>query len=327
MERFSKKQKVSELKDGDRVDDVFFVKFKKSVSQYAKGYYLELTLSDGSGRSIDYKYWGEGLGEGAVRAIYDSIKADSIVHIQGRVSIYKDKLQMATNMPDRIEVLKPGQYNESDFVKQSKKNSDEAYARLLGLVSEVKKPKIKQLLENIFKDKEFEAKFKKHPGAIDIHHNWVGGLLDHTLEVAAYCKTSWELYPQLDKDLLIAGALLHDIGKLEEIEVTSRIKGVKKGQLIGHLVLSAVFVSKKCDEVGLDEETKNKIMHIIVSHHGKGEYGSPKEPMFPEALVVYYADELSARLGEMSEFVEDLKSATEDEFVFNKRYSRNILIR
>jgi 3'-5' exoribonuclease len=326
MEKFSKKRKISEFKDGDRVDDVFFVKFKKGMAPYSKGFSFELTLSDGSGRSMEYKYWGD-TNETAVRALYDSMKADSIVRVQGKVALYREKLQMTTNAPDRIEVLKPGQYDEADFVKQAKKNIDEMYGRLLDFVSEVKNPKIKELLSSVFKDKEIEGKFKKHPGAIDIHHNWVGGLMEHVLEVAEYCKKSWELYPQLDKDLLIAGALLHDIGKLEELEVTSRIKGTRKGQLTGHLVLSAVFVSNKCDEAKIDAETKDKLMHIIVSHHGKSEYGAPKEPMFPEALAVYYADELSARLAEMTEFIEESKQSTEDEFMYQKRYNKNVLLK
>ena len=126
---------------------------------------------------------------------------------------------------------------------------------------------------------------------------------------------------------LIAGALLHDIGKLEEIEVTSRIKGTKKGQLAGHLVLSAIFVSKKCDEIEMDDEIKNKLLHMIVSHHGKSEYGSPKEPMFPEALVVYYSDELSSKVAEMLGFVESAKSETEDDFMYHPRNKKNILLR
>ena len=141
-----------------------------------------------------------------------------------------------------------------------------------------------------------------------------------------YCRLSWDYFPQLNKDLLIAGALLHDIGKLEEIGVTSRIKGTNKGQLTGHLILSAIFVSNKCNEFQLDEAIKNKLLHIIVSHHGKLEFGSPKEPMFPEAVAIYYADEMSSKLAEMLEFIEDAKLSTEDDFMFHRRSGKNILL-
>lgn len=326
MEKFTKKKKISELKEGDIVDDIFFVKFKKGMTQYAKGFSFELTLSDNGGRNIDYKYWG-GQEEAKVKSLYDSIKADSIVHVQGRVSVYKDKLQLATNEPFVIKVLEEGQYNAADFVKSAKKDVNILYSRLLEAIELVENPKIKELLNLVFKDRGIEIKFKNHPGAIEIHHNWVGGLLEHTLEVLNYCKLSWETFPQLNKDLLIAGVLLHDIGKLEEISVTSRIKGTNRGQLTGHLVLSTVFVSNKCDEVKLDAETKDKLLHIIVSHHGKLEFGSPKEPMFPEAVAVYYSDELSSKIAEMIDFIEDAKLSTEDDFMFQTRSRKNIMLK
>jgi 3'-5' exoribonuclease len=326
MEKFTKKRKVSELKEGDFVDDVFFVKFKKGISSYAKGFAFDLMLSDSSGRNIEYKYWGS-QDEAKVKSLYSSIKADSIVHVQGRVSMYRERLQLATNEPSVIEALKEGQYDASDFVKAARKDVNALYSKLLSSIESVENPKIKELLNAIFKDKKMEAKFKTHPGAIEIHHDWVGGLLEHNLEVLNYCKLSWETFPQLNKDLLIAGAMLHDIGKLEELEVTSRIKGTKKGQLMGHIVLGTIFVSNKCDEIGLDAEIKDKITHIIVSHHGKLEFGSPKAPMFPEAFVVYYSDELSSKIAEMIEFVEDYKSSTEDEFMYHQRNARNILLK
>jgi len=326
MEKFIKKQKVSELKDGDTVDEVFFVKFKKGVNPYAKGFLFALTLSDNSGRSIEYKYWGN-RDETKVKTLYDYIKPDSIVHVQGKVASYNGNLQLTTNEPNVIEVLEKGQYDEADFIKSAKKDKDMMYSQLLKTIEIVENPKLKDLLNRIFKNPGIEAKFKNHPGAIEIHHDWIGGLLQHTLEVLDYCKLSWELFPQLNKDLIITGGLLHDIGKLEELDVTSRIKGTNKGQLTGHLVLSTIFVSNKCDEVGLDEELKDKLLHIIISHHGKLEFGSPKEPMFPEALVVCYADALSAKLAGMIEFVDSAKSSTEDDFMYDRRGAKNIFLK
>lgn len=326
MEKLAKKRKVSDLKEGDAVDDIFFVKFKKGVSPYVNGFAFELTLSDNSGKNIEYKYWG-GRDENKVRAIYDSLKPDSVVHVQGKVSAYRGKLQLATNEPAIIEALQEGFYDNADFVKPSRKDPDRMYSELLKAISAVENPGLKKLLSGIFQDKDIERRFKTQPGAIEIHHGWTGGLLQHTLEVLSYCRTSAENYPQLDKDLLTAGALLHDIGKLEELTVTTRIKGTKKGQLAGHLILGTIYVSRKCEEYGLDADTQDKLLHIIISHHGKLEYGSPKEPMFPEAIVVYYADELSAKITEVIEFVADSKADTEDDFMYHKRYGKNILLK
>jgi 3'-5' exoribonuclease len=151
--------------------------------------------------------------------------------------------------------------------------------------------------------------------------------MQHCLEMIRFCSTACDLYPELDRDLLVAGALLHDIGKLEELEVTSRIKGTQKGQLVGHIALGLVTVSKKMEEFGFEEDLKNKVLHLIVSHHGHLEYGSLKEPMFPEAVVLHYADELSSKTTEMLEFIKDGKASTEDEFMYSKRNERNIFLK
>jgi len=326
LEKFEKKFSVAELKEGMVVDDIFFVKFKKGISPYQKGYAFELTLSDSSGKNIEYKYWG-GPEEEKVKALYESILPDSVVRVQGRVSSYKDRLQLVTNEPMTITVLSPGQYDPSVFLKRSRKDVSAMKKRLYELIGYVKNEEVKNLLSGIFEDEGFIKRFSEHPGAIEIHHNWIGGLLEHTLEVAEICLKLRELYPELDLDLLIAGALLHDVGKLEEIEVTSRIRGTVKGQLYGHITLGVIFVDKKCSEFGVSDSTRLKLLHIIISHHGKNDYGSPKEPMFPEAAAVYYADEMSSKISEMIEFVKDARADTEDEFMFHKRSQKNIFLR
>ena len=326
MEKFIKKQPINTLKDGGHVDDVFVVKIKKGVSQYANGYSFHLLLSDSSGKNIDYKFWG-GQNEEEVRKVYDSIKADSVVHVQGKFSFYKGRPQITTNEPDIIKPLEKGQYNESDFIKPPKKDIEQMYDTLMKIVESVENVQLKKLLLSIFEDVSIKEKFKTHPGGIEIHHNWIGGLLQHTLEVTKYCELNAENYPTIDKDLLLAGALLHDIGKLDELEVTARIKGSKMGQLTGHVVLGSIFVANKMNELGIDDNTKNKLLHIIVSHHGRVDFGSPKEPMFPEAIAIHYADELSSKLTEMIEYIQDNKDETEDDFKYHYKKGRNIFLR
>jgi len=296
------------------------------MSSYAKGFFFQLLLSDNSGKTLDYRYWGS-QDEKKIRELYNSIKADSVIHVQGKISLYNNKLQLATNEPFIIEPLKEEEYDKADFIKSARKDIDDMYSELKAAIDEVKNQDIKKLLENIFNEPAMEAKFKTHPGAIEIHHNWTGGLLEHTLEVLKYSLLSLKLFTGLDKDLLIAGALLHDIGKLDELEVTSRIKGSDPGQLIGHIVLSSIFVSNKIDKLNLDNNLKNKLLHIIVSHHGKTEYGSPKQPMFPEAVVIYYADEMSSKIAEITEFVKDSIEDTEDDFMFHWRKQHNIYLK
>ncbi len=324
-----KKQAVNKLKEGDKVDDIFFVKFKKGLKNYKskEGSYFNLTLSDSSG-NIEYTFWGDSQNS-KVKELYDSLKEDMIVKVRGQVTVFNGKKQLTSNSYDDIKILKEGEYDEKDFIKPPRKDADEQYSRLLSVVNEVKNPQLRKLLEAVFTDENVIKSFKKMPGGIEIHHNWIGGLLDHTLEVLDYALLSSRQFSKLDKDLLITGALLHDIGKLEELKVTTRIRGTVKGQLLGHIVLGSIFVARKCEELGIDEELKNKVLHLIVSHHGKEEYGSPKGPMFPEALAVYYADELSSKLAEILEFKDKALEETEDRFKpkWPRKKARNILLR
>jgi 3'-5' exoribonuclease len=327
MEQYRKKRSIASLCECDHVDDVFVVKIKRGFSPYVKGYRFTLLLSDNTGKTLEYVYWG-GQSEETVKALYDTIKSDSVVHVQGKVSSYGGKLQLATNEPDLIEVLSDEQFCTEDFVPVSRKNLEELYRRVEAAIETVENHHVKALLERFFKNPEIAGHFKRHPGAISIHHNWIGGLLEHSLEVLDYCEAAARQFPSLDRDLLVAGALLHDIGKLDELVVTSRIKGTTVGQLVGHLVTGVLWVAREMDGIeGFDPELKNKLMHILVAHHGKNEYASPKEPMFPEAVAVYYADELSSKLAEMIAFIDDARTETEDEFMYHPRHRKNIYLK
>lgn len=267
--------------------------------------------------------------EQKVKESYDKITPDAALLIDGTVSDYRGKLEISSNFTDEPRVLSKEEYDGSDFIPPERKDLNEMYSQLVARIDSIRNPELQVFLNAIFKE-EFKDKFIRHPGAIQIHHNWIGGLMQHTLEVVEYCETSIKLYPSLDKDLLIAGALLHDIGKLEELEVTSRIKGGVKGQLVGHLILGIVMVHERIEASKMDDALKNKLLHLLVSHHGKPEFGSPKEAMIPEAIALYYADEMSSKLCEMTEFISNNKEKTEDEFMY--KYHRtnsgtNILLK
>ena len=324
MEKYVKRQLISALKDGDAINDIFVVKIKKSVSPYAKGYSITLVLSDSSGGSVEYKYWG-GAEENKVKGLFNLIQQDSIILITGKVSSYQGKLQISANETDKLDIISPDEC-DVDFIMPPRKDTEDMYSQLASKINSISNVHIKKLLNDIIGG-ELKEKLKKHPAAIQIHHNWKGGLLQHILEIIEYCETSAKLNPELNRDLLIAGAVLHDIGKLEEIEVTSRIKAGRKGQLVGHLVLGAVFLSEKLQDSGIDQLLQEKLLHLIVSHHGKEEYGSPKKPMFAEAVALHYADELSSRLAAVLELIRAGKESTQDEFVFDFKDKINLLLR
>ncbi|MFH1364239.1 MAG: HD domain-containing protein [Candidatus Aenigmatarchaeota archaeon] len=324
---YSKKRPIGELKEGERVDDIFVVKIKKVMKPYVKGFMFNLILSDASGKSAEYSYWGE-KDEAKVREIYDRVREDDVVLVAGYFNTFNNKPIISTNPPDVIRVLNKDEYNPAEFIKPPKRPLDEMVGELKGHINNVQNPQIKRVLERIFiEDAKFLDRFKKHPGAIEIHHNWTGGLLQHTLEMARYCEVSKDMFPGLDRDLLIAGVLLHDIGKIHEIDVTTRIKGTVKGQLKGHIPMGFNMLSNVMEELNTDEEIRNKLLHIVLSHHGSNEFGSPKEPMFSEAVAVYYADEMSSKLSSIIEFINEEKANTENDFMYHRRQKRNIYLK
>jgi 3'-5' exoribonuclease len=174
-------------------------------------------------------------------------------------------------------------------------------------------------LEHFFKNDDFVKKFKRAPAAMYMHHACIGGLLEHTWGILTICETMKVLHPSLDNDLLVAGAVLHDIGKVEEFEVTSNIKISEKGMLLSHVFIGAEMVSRAIAEIrNFPEVLKNKILHIIISHHGKLEYGALKTPEFPEAKAISLADEMDSQITQYIRIKKDAKKITEDFRTWNK---------
>jgi 3'-5' exoribonuclease len=316
----AKKQPVSSLKKDDIVNDIFVVKFKKPVEQYKNGYKFELRLGDSS-KEIMYKYWGSD-DEDAVKSLYDSINKDDVVLAQGRVNEWNSKLEISANEQHSLKSLKKGEYDIMDFVKKTQRDISAMWTELLGVVDSVNDSDMKKILEYFFKDEKFASEFKQSPAAMYIHHGWIGGLLEHTLDVARLCDAACTIHPALDRNLAITGALLHDIGKLKEFSVKTSINVTKGGMLVGHVTMGSEMLSKAMDRLGTPEELKFKLIHLILTH--MGEYGSSKTPSLPEALLVFFADNMNARITQMTKLKEE--ASTEDEFIYHKDFG-NIYLR
>lgn len=315
-----KKQFIKDFKKDQIVNDIFVVKFRKPVEPYKNGYKFELRLGDSS-REIMYKYWGPSE-EAKVKFLYDMIKQDDVVLVQGRVNEWKDQLELSANEENTIKVLSKNEYNASDFVKISSKPVEEMFKELMNYVEKVENKELKKLLLYFFNDEKFAKRFRESPAAMYIHHGWIGGLLEHTLSVAKLCEDIFKIHDGMDKDLLITGAILHDIGKLEEFEVTTNIKVSTKGMLLGHVTIGIEMLMRAMDQLKTPEELRLKMIHIIITH--MGEYGSNKLPSFPEALTIYYADELDAKVLQMREIKETAQ--TEDDYFYHKNFG-NVYLR
>jgi 3'-5' exoribonuclease len=207
---------------------------------------------------------------------------------------YKQSLQISISDES---IGKTTQYSIEDLLARSKKDTAEMLDELKNHLTEIKNPYISALVDSFVDDEEFMERFSHCPAAISRHQNYLGGLLEHTLNLIHICKTLLKVHPELDKDLLIAGCFLHDIGKIREYEISTAITTSKEGQMIGHISIGQQMVEEKISKIaGFPEDLRLKLSHIILSHHGKMEWGSPKEPQFPEALAVHLADQMDAQL-------------------------------
>jgi 3'-5' exoribonuclease len=312
-----KRQFVKDLKEGEEVDSTFSVKFKKPMRKYARGFMFELRLSDRSGE-ITAKYWGQN-DESAVRKVYESIGPDDVVHVNGLASSYRDVPEIAISPENkgRIAKVELCSVDLTDFVDVSDIDLGAMRQEIVQTICTVQNTHLRLLLERIFVD-EFLDQFMKAPASMWLHCNWVGGLAEHTLNVMRICEFLSLSYPQLDRDLLVAGALMHDLGKVWEYDVTTSIDVSEEGMLRGHIIIGAEVVSRTCDKIeGMPDSLRLKIIHMVLSSHGELEMGSPKKPQFPEAVALHFADDIDAKLEQY--IAAKGKAQTEDPWVYDKR--------
>jgi uncharacterized domain HDIG len=268
--------KIREFVQGERIHNSFSIKQK-----WLKNNWISFLLSDSSGE-IEGPYYKRDF-----EKVYGNFNENEVVEIDGTVSGNKIRI-------DQIKLCK--KYDIADFLPTTSKDIEMMFSEIKEIISELGEKNLRSVLEGFFSDGNFIEKFKRCPASLKIHHAYVGGLLEHTLNVTNIVKYSTSLY-NVDRDLAIAGAILHDIGKIKEYEVTTNIKESEEGFLFGHIILGKEMVEKEIDQVkNFPETLKNKILHIILSHHDKPEYGSPKQAEFEEAYIVHCADMLDSKV-------------------------------
>lgn len=313
-----KNQFIQDLKEGDEVDSLFSVKYKKPPKAYSKGFMFEVRLADRTGE-MTAKYWGP-KDEVAVRALYQGFESDDVIRVRGAVSSYRDALEIGISHDKKghIEKVPKGAFDIGDFVARASRDVDQMTSLLMAHVRKVQNKHLQALLAQFFSDEEFVARFKAAPASMWLHCNWVGGLVEHTLNVVQICEFLAKQYPKLDRDLMLTGALLHDVGKLEEYEVSTNIDVSEDGMLRGHIIIGAEMVSRACEKVeGMPKNLRLKVLHLVLASHGQPEFGSPKRPQFPEAVAVHFADDADAKLEQYIAAKEGAE--TEDPWVYNKR--------
>jgi 3'-5' exoribonuclease len=272
----------------DQTITSYFLVCEKEIRATREGKaYLRLELGDRTG-TIEGRMW-DGFERDAA-----SFQRDDFVKIQARVESYRNKLQVAIDKIRRAEI---NEVDAADFFAHSAENVEELYAKLLSFVASVKDPNLRRLLESVVTDPELVPRLKRAPAAKIMHHAYLGGLLEHVVSLCGLCCKVLTHYPEADADLLLTGAVLHDIGKLRELDYDRSFGYTDEGQLLGHILIEYELVAKKMDAIeGFPSDLKTLVLHMLVSHHGQYEFGSPKLPMFREALMLHYLDDLDSKM-------------------------------
>ncbi len=277
--------KIKTLTTNQTVTDFYLIGSLTEKTTRNGKTYLDMTLSDNSG-SINAKLWDFNREK-------HKFSAGDIIKIQGKVSEYQGKKQLAI---ERIrKAVDEDNVDVSQFYKVSERNFDEMKLELEEVIRSVKNPYLNKLLNLIFSGDKLE-KFANVPAGKAWHHAYIHGLLEHTLEIVKLCELTASFHKEVNRDLLISGALLHDFGKTEELSDSADFGYTDKGKLLGHIVIAAMEVEKAIEKIpDFPEDLKNQIEHLILSHQGKLEFASPVVPKTLEAIILYHSDELSAK--------------------------------
>ena len=307
---------IENLKDRDRVSCVYLCKNRQSFMTKNGKPYESVVLQDKTG-VIDGKIWepnSEGINE------FDKL---DYIEVFGDVVSFQGVLQLNIK---RIRKADEGEYDPADYLPVSERSIDEMYSELLGYISSVKNPNLNKLLSMFFKeDEKFIKQFKNHSAAKSVHHSFVGGLLEHTLNVTKLCDFYSSTYPIINRDLLITAAIFHDVGKTVELSLFPENDYTDDGQLLGHIVIGVEMIGEAIRKIdGFPVKLSTELKHCILAHHGEFEYGSPKKPALVEAVALNFADNTDAKMETMKEAFSTVPAGNTEWLGYNKFFESNI---
>jgi 3'-5' exoribonuclease len=268
-----------------------FVVASKQVKAKKNGEpYLALILADRSGQ-IEAKMWDN------VDEFIAVFEQDDFLKVKGLVNKYKNRFQLTIHKLRRMD---EGDIDFTDYLPKTTKDIGELWRTLTEFVATFENPHLKSLVELFMADSEIAERYRNAPAAKTLHHAYIGGLLDHVVSLFRSCDLMSRNYPQVNRDLLMTGAFLHDIGKIQELTYNRAFSYSTRGQLLGHMIIELEMLQAKLAQLpGFPDELKILLEHMIISHHGQYDFGSPKLPMFPEALMLHYLDDLDSKMEAM----------------------------
>ena len=295
---------INQIAAGETINAVYVVRDPILRSTSRGDLYIAMFLCDRTGQ-LNGRMWQ------ASEIVYKSLPKPGFVHIQGRSELYQNNLQIVVN---NIAAIDASKVNVENYLARTTKDCGQMFKEVQEIVGAIRHPQIAALCKAFLGDKELMKNFCTAPGGMKMHHDCIGGLLEHTHNMLRVAKTLLPLYPQVQADVVLAGVFLHDMGKTEELAYDMAFSYTDSGQLIGHISKSLLMLHRKAEELRaagtkIDPEILDTLGHIILSHHGEYEFGSPKLPATAEAFMVCYIDDLDAKMdqvtsaidGEMSE--------------------------
>ncbi len=276
--------------ENDIITSSFVVAAKQIKPKKSGEPYLALTLADRTGQ-LDAKMWDN------VEEAMSSFEQDDFVKIKGLINKYNQRFQLTIH---KLRKMGDSEVDFGDYLPKTTKNIDELWATLGEFVESFQNPQLKALVKTFMNDPVIALAYQRAPAAKTLHHAYIGGLLDHVVSLFRSCDLMARNYPTIDRDLLLTGAFLHDIGKVHELTYARSFSYSTSGQLLGHIIIELEMLQAKlADLPNFPSELKILIEHMIISHHGQYEFGSPKLPMFPEALMLHYLDDLDSKMESM----------------------------
>jgi 3'-5' exoribonuclease len=291
---------INQMTSGEQLDDVFLVSQPILRSTTRGDLYIAMFLGDRTGK-LNGRMWQ------ATEAIYNSLPKEGFVRIKARTELYQGAMQIVI---DNVKPVKPDQVTLDDFLPRTDKDIPQMFARVKAIVGKVKNPALKAMCDEFLTDTALMDRFCKAPAGMVNHHSYLGGLLEHTLSMLEVATAILPLYPKVQADLVITGIFLHDMAKTDELAYEMAFSYTDGGQLLGHISQTAIMVSKRADllrgkDVQFDQALLDSLLHIILTHHGAYEFGSPKLPATAEAFMVSYIDNMDAKVNQVTLAIEN----------------------
>ncbi len=294
IERIFMKTFINEIKENDNVDSLFLVKEKSSGITKTGNAYLKLKLIDRSGE-MEGRIWT------SVETFANSFEKDDFVHVIGKSVSFKEHLQLNITHIQRVE---EEEILFSDFFPMAEKDIEEMFRSLSEISDQIRNPHLHQLIKLFWEDESFIKLFKVAPASKWLHHNYLGGLLEHTLSMVQLVLKNASHYNGLNLDLLLTASILHDVGKVDELSYRRSFDYSDEGRLLGHITLGIERVEDKIRQVpDFPKDLSTLLKHLLLSHHGQYIWGSPKRPMTLEAVMLHYLDDMDAKMNGIQQFI------------------------